>query len=241
MGTGMAFPWELIRSAALASGSIVEDLKLSLELAQKRRPALFCPFASITSHFPQSMEGARIQRKRWEEGHIRLICTTVPRLILQSVSSGNLGLLVLSLDSLVPPLSLLVMLVIGTFFVSGLATLFGLSPAAFYISVGCVIGLASAVLLSWLHYGRDLLPLRSAVLVATYILAKLPLYRQIFSQRRVPAWIRTDRPSPAVTTASDAATSTSTDKMGASTAVASSATAIANGASAAVHQTHKTE
>ena len=39
MGTGMAFPWELIRSANLASGSIVEDTKLGLELASGRTPA----------------------------------------------------------------------------------------------------------------------------------------------------------------------------------------------------------
>src|ERR1039457_6162203 len=78
MGTGMAFPWDLIRSANLASGSIVEDLKLGLDLAQSGRPPLFCPCASVKSQFPLSVKGTKSQRKRWEEGHINMILTTAP-------------------------------------------------------------------------------------------------------------------------------------------------------------------
>ena len=58
MGSGMAFPWEVIRAANLAHGSIVEDMKLGLELAQSGTPPLFCPAAKITSHFPSSAAGA---------------------------------------------------------------------------------------------------------------------------------------------------------------------------------------
>ena len=83
MGTGMAFPWEVIRSANLASGSIVEDLKLGLELTQAGSPPLFCPSACVKSHFPLSIEGAKSQRKRWEEGHISMILTTVTAFHLQ--------------------------------------------------------------------------------------------------------------------------------------------------------------
>jgi hypothetical protein len=43
MGTGMAFPWDIIRSAELASGFIVEDLKLGLDLADAGHPPVFCP------------------------------------------------------------------------------------------------------------------------------------------------------------------------------------------------------
>src|SRR5688572_3435370 len=32
-GTGMAFPWQIIRDAPLASGNIVEDMQLGLDLA----------------------------------------------------------------------------------------------------------------------------------------------------------------------------------------------------------------
>lgn len=33
MGTGMAFTWPVISQAALASGHIVEDMKLGMDLA----------------------------------------------------------------------------------------------------------------------------------------------------------------------------------------------------------------
>ena len=56
MGTGMAFPWGVIRSAELASGFIVEDLKLGLELAAGGHPPAFSS-AMVTSTFPSSAEG----------------------------------------------------------------------------------------------------------------------------------------------------------------------------------------
>ena len=70
-GTGMAFPWKIIRLADLASGEIVEDLKLGLELARAGYPPVFCPSASVVSYFPSSAEGARTQRERWEQGHLK--------------------------------------------------------------------------------------------------------------------------------------------------------------------------
>ncbi|MGB6488158.1 MAG: glycosyltransferase family 2 protein, partial [Steroidobacteraceae bacterium] len=63
-GTGMAFPWTCIRGATLATGHIVEDLKLGLELAGAGHPALFCPEVCVTSYFPASEEGFRTQRTR---------------------------------------------------------------------------------------------------------------------------------------------------------------------------------
>ena len=43
MGSGMAFPWKVLRAANLAHGSIVEDLKLGLELAANRKSASSAP------------------------------------------------------------------------------------------------------------------------------------------------------------------------------------------------------
>ena len=60
MGTGMAFPWHVIRATALASGAIVEDLKLGLDLAAARHPPLFCPSARVTSQFAVSARGTEV-------------------------------------------------------------------------------------------------------------------------------------------------------------------------------------
>ena len=164
MGSGMAFPWELVCSANLANGSIVEDLKLGLDLAQLKSPSLFCPSARVTSIFPFSVEGAKSQRKRWEEGHIRMILTAVPGLLFRAVMRTNLSLLALTLDLLVPPLSLLVILVGGMFIVATIAAVFGLSPAALFISGASFMALTAIVFLSWLKYGRDVLPAKRYVL-----------------------------------------------------------------------------
>ena len=209
MGTGMAFPWGLIRSNTVASGSIVEDVKLSLELAEAGRPALFCPQAVVTSQFPQSAEGVRGQRKRWEKGSIGLIGSTVPRLIWKGITTKNFGLIALALDSVVPPLSLLAMLVVGLFFVTGTAALIGMPFTAFYISIACVMALFLSTALSWVKYGRDLLPLNSIPSVGSYVLAKLPLYREIFSERTAPSWVRADRSGISTATKQDTSVASS--------------------------------
>jgi glycosyltransferase involved in cell wall biosynthesis len=193
MGTGMAFPWELIRLVNLASGSIVEDVKLGLDLAQSGNSPVFCPSAKVTSQFPWSIEGAKIQRRRWEEGHIRMILTAISRLFYNGIWHRNLGLFVLTLDLMVPPLSLLVVLVTGMIFTAGAAVILGCSPTALFISAACLVALLVAVFLSWVKYGRDVLPSHRLFSVAAYVFAKLPLYRQLLSRRTAPPWIRTDR------------------------------------------------
>src|SRR5260370_3106152 len=152
MGTGMAFPWNVICSADLASGSLVEDLKLGLDLTLARNPPLFCPSAVVTSEFPSTVEGLKSQRLRWEQGHIAMILTTTPRLISRALTHANVNLLVLALDAPVPPLSLLGTLLIGMVVIAGVATSIGVSSAALVVSVASLIGFVSAIVLSWLKF-----------------------------------------------------------------------------------------
>jgi cellulose synthase/poly-beta-1,6-N-acetylglucosamine synthase-like glycosyltransferase len=193
MGTGMAFPWGVIRSADLATGALTEDRKLGLALAHAGHAPLFCVLARVTSHFPASSEGAATQRRRWEEGTIRTIFGEAPRAIGMAVVTGNIQLLALALDALVPPLSLLAMLTGGMFLVTGAAALFGAAAVPFTISSISLGALIAAVALAWLKYGRDVLPAAAIFSVAAYALGKLPLYRQIFSSRAPSRWVRTDR------------------------------------------------
>src|SRR5450432_1851679 len=115
MGTGMIFPWDVIRSAPLASGNLVEDLKLGLDLAAVGKAPLFFPFVIGTSTFPMSDKGTDSQRQRWVQGHIGMILKTAPRLLFLAIKRRNLDLLVLTLDLAVPPLSLLGLLIVGIF------------------------------------------------------------------------------------------------------------------------------
>jgi glycosyltransferase involved in cell wall biosynthesis len=58
MGSGIAFPWKVIRSVDLASGWIVEDLKLGCDLAIAGHPPDFAPLLGWTACSPRPRKGA---------------------------------------------------------------------------------------------------------------------------------------------------------------------------------------
>jgi cellulose synthase/poly-beta-1,6-N-acetylglucosamine synthase-like glycosyltransferase len=192
MGTGMAFPWEIAAAVDFATGSIVEDLKLGLDLAGRGHAPLFCPSASVTSYFPESVEGAETQRRRWEQGHVAMILKEAPRLFVLSLVSANLGLLALVLDMVVPPLSLLALLVIGMWLTAVLAASLGLSFAVLVPSTAALVGFTTAIVIAWLTHGRDILPVRAALSIGSYVASKFRLHSRL-SRAAGQQWVRTDR------------------------------------------------
>jgi cellulose synthase/poly-beta-1,6-N-acetylglucosamine synthase-like glycosyltransferase len=192
MGTGMAFPWHVIKSVDLASGSIVEDLKLGLDLALSGKPPVFCPVAAITSEFPSSLEGAQNQRRRWEQGHIGMILRVAPRYFLAAIRRTDRNLLAVVLDLAVPPLSSLGILVIVMLALSTILTPLGVSSLAMFVNATSILGLIIGTLLCWLKWGRDLLPAASLLLILRYVIGKIPLYLTMSFGKRL-TWIRTDR------------------------------------------------
>jgi cellulose synthase/poly-beta-1,6-N-acetylglucosamine synthase-like glycosyltransferase len=193
VGTGMAVPWHLIRSVDVASGWIVEDLKLGLDLAAAGHAPLFCPSARVTSQFAHTTEGVVSQRKRWEHGHIGIILKKAPQLLCVAVARGNLDLVVLVLDIAVPPLSLLAIFLVVVSAMTTVAALVGLCSTPMIVSIICLIGFATALVLAWSKYGRDILEPRKALLMPFYILAKLGLYGELLFGKVTTRWVRTDR------------------------------------------------
>ena len=193
MGTGMIFQWDVIRSAPLASGNLVEDLKLGLDLASIGKAPYFFPFVKVTSDFPVTVKGTDSQRQRWVQGHIGMILKTVPRLLFTSIAHRNLDLLVLTLDLLVPPLSLLGLLIVGTLFVTCLAAVAGLSLAAMIISAANLLVFGLAIVVAWRRFGRDVLPGGALTSIGPLIAKKFRLYGQMLMGKTAAHWIRTDR------------------------------------------------
>jgi cellulose synthase/poly-beta-1,6-N-acetylglucosamine synthase-like glycosyltransferase len=193
MGTGMAIPWNIIRTAKLSSGLIVEDLKLGLELASAGHYPQFCPSALVTSTFPNSIEGAKAQRQRWEQGQIGLILSKALPLIVGAIKRGNIKLLMLSLDLLVPPLSLLVIILTASILVDALAILIGFPPHALLLSTGCLGIVILAIMLAWFKHGRDILPATSLGEIPVYLAGKLRVYVGVLLGQRVSLWNRADR------------------------------------------------
>ena len=193
MGTGMAVPWNAISAVNLASPEIVEDLKLGLDLASAGSPPIFCPTALVTSQFPSSNAAAAAQRQRWEHGHVRMILKTVPRFIWLALAQRNFPLLALSLDVTVPPLTLLGLMTIAAIAITGTAFSVGFSSLPLIVSSCSFAGFVIGVFLSWVRFGRDVLPANAFLSVARFILAKASLYYRIISRSAPMQWTRTDR------------------------------------------------
>lgn len=192
-GTGMAFPWAAINAADTASGHIVEDLKLGLDLAEAGYPALFCPSAVVTSVFPTDAKAARQQRQRWEQGHLHTIIQNVPRLIWKAALQRRLDFLAIALDLLISPLSVLgSLLVLGLVLSSFVAFVAGNLLPMTISAIGC-LELLIAVILAWWRYGRDLLPVRSLHLIVSYLGGKFTMYIHFLFHGGASRWIRTDR------------------------------------------------
>jgi len=192
-GTGMAFPWRVIRTMDLASGWLVEDLKLGLDLAAAGHPPLFCPAAHVTSQFAATAKARASQHSRWAHGHMMTIIELAPRFLASALANANLGLLALTLDLIVPPLSLLAMLLILTLALAGLSAVLGAGFAALTISAACGVAFATCLAIAWDKFGRDILPARAISSVPFYVLARLGLYGQLLAGRKTAQWIRTDR------------------------------------------------
>ena len=192
LGTGMAIPWELIDVERLATGNIVEDMQMGIDLAIAGTPPRFCFDATVKGSFPGAAKAALVQRTRWEHGHLFTILTQCPRLAWQALRRGRPGLLGMALDLAVPPLALLCLLWI---LVAGGAAFVALRighPLTAFISGGSGALLFLAVFLAWARHGRRHVPGHVLVFAPIYVLWKIPLYTA-FLFRRQKEWVRTER------------------------------------------------
>jgi len=194
-GTGMALPWHAANTVGLGSGALVQDAKLGIELAERGHLAVYCPLARIESHFPYSVEGVVAQRQRWELGSLQIIRKEVPRLLVAAMRRGDVGLLALALDTLVPPIGLLLGLLVVGLVITGGAALTGLaSGAAAVLLAWAVATLMGAILVAWAAFGRAVLPASDAVHVLKFLGLKLLIYKPLLTGQKT-SWTRTHRDS----------------------------------------------
>ncbi len=192
-GTGMAIPWTLIQNISLASGNIVEDMQLGIDLAIAGFSPQFCPSAQISGELPATTASAVAQRKRWEYGHIKTILTQVPRLLSLSVKYHRIDLLGLSLELLIPPISILIYLWLMIMTVLISFTLFNLITWDLLIgsaAFGFVLGLT--IFIGWLNFARDILSFKILLSTPLYVFSKLPIYFS-FIKNPENKWIKTKR------------------------------------------------
>jgi cellulose synthase/poly-beta-1,6-N-acetylglucosamine synthase-like glycosyltransferase len=190
MGSGMAFPWTQISQADFSHGSIVEDMKLGIDLAGKQLAPQFCPEAFVSSVFPEHQEGEKTQRKRWEHGHLGMIVQEGLPLLGRGIKSLDFEMVAMALDLCVPPVALL-------FLLSGV---FGLVSFIFYVSgnnaAPWILGIVQFLLLSlfvliaWLKHGTKIISLTALLTFApVYALSKIKMYISFFGNRQTE-WVK---------------------------------------------------
>lgn len=193
MGTGMAVPWALISTAKLATGHIVEDINLGVEMARKGHPPQFLAYARVGSVFLSESRDVLQQKARWEHGHLATVAEQLPRLIASAISQRSLRLVFMALDLLVPPVSLYLVSMLGfclaAFLLASVFPAFGPMATMLGASFACF---AVSILLAWYFFARHLLSVRELVTTPLYALWKIPIYLAFFLKKR-SGWVRARR------------------------------------------------
>jgi cellulose synthase/poly-beta-1,6-N-acetylglucosamine synthase-like glycosyltransferase len=193
MGAGMAFPWPLIESVDLANGNIVEDMKLGIDFAFAGKAPIFYVNAKVHSYFPETATIQKGQSKRWEHGHLSMMMTQMPKLLVKGLKERNFQTIAMAFDLSIPPLALLVVIL----FVITLLTLilvwfFSVGMLAFKINLFGFTLLGLAIMIAWNGFGKKIISFGSMLYVPVYILKKIPNYIS-FINKRQSAWNKTKR------------------------------------------------
>ncbi|HEY9653234.1 MAG TPA: glycosyltransferase family 2 protein [Coleofasciculaceae cyanobacterium] len=191
MGSGMALPWSLVNKISLAGCKTVDDMQLAVDLAIAGHPPLYCQEAEVRGRLMKD-QAAKSQKARWEHGHLEMLINEVPRLLKEFVAQRRFDLLVLALELLVPPLSLLVMIWAAATGGALLVAVLGvpLMPAVFLVLEGLVLFIS--IIGAWAKFCRADIPGQALLAVPFYILWKIPLY-PAFLVKPQSRWLKTER------------------------------------------------
>jgi cellulose synthase/poly-beta-1,6-N-acetylglucosamine synthase-like glycosyltransferase len=193
MGTGMAFPWDVISVAPSAGSHLAEDIEMGIELASMGLAPVYCPGARITSASPKRASAARGQRRRWEHGHMSTLLHRGPKLVGRGIACRQWHLLTMGLDLIVPPIALLVVLLCaGALATWGIGQLGGsFFPLALFATAAAFV--VAGVFAAWFKFGRTTFPARYILMIPFYVVWKIPLYWSFAFRGPYATWERAER------------------------------------------------
>jgi len=187
-GSGMAFRAETLLAYGWPAHTLAEDAEFSKRLLEDGVRVRYQPLAKVTSAIPVRTAQANIQQQRWEGGKIHLVKAWLPRLIRLAIKRPSLRHIDAVLDMLVPPMSVLALLLVGCF-LGGLA----IHP----LWAGAVAAAGGAIALcivSGLILQRAPLAIWFYLFAVPLFLAwKVPLYLRLLILRKPSTWQRTPR------------------------------------------------
>ena len=191
-GSGMAFPWHVIRSVNVANKSLAEDTTLGLELAYLGYPPLFCPEARIDGHVPKEWGTLVQQRRRWEQGYLESIFTNAPKMAWRAITQFKPGLLWAAFDLCIAPIALLgitwgILAALGL-----LLALAGGSALPLVLSGLGAVAMGLSLVLGWLFHCRDKVPAKAIMAIPWFLVRKVGIYASLLFKRE-KVWLRTER------------------------------------------------
>lgn len=190
-GSGMAFPITLFEQLDLASGCIVEDMKMGLDLAAAGYAPILLDAALVLSYFPEEDTARSGQRSRWIHGHLEMIKSYVPKLLSIAAKKRDGNALFMALDLVIPPLVMLfvfnaVVFILALFY----SVFFGSSLWAWALLAGVLSSVA--LLCAWCIGGRQILSVGELWSSCAGALANFSLYTRFFTSKRTE-WNKTSR------------------------------------------------
>lgn len=194
-GSGMCLPWPMFAEADLATSSIVEDLRLGIELSARGTPPLLVEDSFVWSpHAP--LDATIGQRKRWEGGFLSMARLTAPGLLRQGLRRADAGTILRGLDLFIPPLALLGLLNLGALLLLlslAVAGVMGWLPLLVLAGVSGAAGVA--LIAAWWLEGRAFLSAGALARLPLYVLWKVPMYVGLVRKGAPMEWRRTARES----------------------------------------------
>jgi cellulose synthase/poly-beta-1,6-N-acetylglucosamine synthase-like glycosyltransferase len=193
-GAGMAFPWKTISQAPLATGDLVEDMRLGIDLCRQGQAPLFCPDAQFRGVLPGDLIDADAQRRRWEHGHLSVI-RDIPLLLASGIRRFDGRTIAMCLDHLVQPLTVLcaelviVLIAATAWWLTRGGTI---SAAAAIVAAGGVAGMAFSLLVAWGAHMRGQIPPKALLGLPRYLVSR-GRNQAGWLFRRQRDWVRTPR------------------------------------------------
>lgn len=187
-GSGMAFRAPLLLRYGWPAHSLAEDAEFAKQLLLDGVPVYYNPDARVTSELAVSRAQARVQQARWEGGRLDILRRYLPVLARRAWATRRWIYVDALLDVLVPPLSVLVMLLVAV------GTLSWLVHPAWSALVGACTAAVAFCVLSGPLLCRAPARVWVYLAVAPFFVAwKVVLYATLLLRRAPVSWQRTPR------------------------------------------------
>lgn len=192
-GNGMCFSVAALREVPHDAYSLVEDLEYGVKLGRAGHRVFYAHDADVLGEMVSGEQASRSQRTRWEQGRAQMRALYGWPLLREGLRKKSGLLIDLALDVLVPPLSQLVVALVGLTLV--LLALFLFLGVGQWALTALSLGLSSIglyVFAGWAHSGTGARGLLDLALAPLYVVWKLRL-RLTGGGKKQGEWVRTTR------------------------------------------------